>query len=564
MALAVVTFVAALWAVRGELGTAWDEPEYLTFQYALRSWIGQVFGTPQERSRALTTEGLNRGWLFCHGYPYHHPPVSELLCMVTGASTEWLLGPLRANRLATVLVFATAAGVLERLVRTRWGTTAAVAAVGALVFNPRLFADAQLVTTDSDVGAFWFLAAVAFLKSCEGRCPPWAFGVLAGLAFMSKVTGVLVLPAMGLWFLLYRPPRGWRTIAWSVPLVPATVLALNPAWWRAPIASLVLWIHAYTAYPQKVPVYYLGRVYDSVHAYLPWHNTAVLTGVMVPLGLLVLGAVGLLFAGWDALKKRETARSGDGPYVLPDRAIAGCAAINFLMLMVLRTFAFMPAHDGLRQLAAAFYFFALLAGFGAWVLVRSAHGGSRRLAQIVVVALVASAGFETVRIHPFELSYYNMLIGGPRGAKVAGMESTYYWDAATAPVLDWMNAHLPRGATVLIFPPPNVRTFEWEQQSGRLRKDLVFLNLDPPNFAERLGRMYGPGPCYLIFQMRQGLYAPRKPGENDPFVRLAEAPALFEQAPERVDGVRLLAIFDSAQFRAVMNAGAAPPAPKRP
>ncbi len=41
---------------------------------------------------------------------------------------------------------------------------------------------------------------------------------------------------------------------------------------------------------------------------------------------------------------------------------------------------------------------------------------------------------------------------------------------------------------------------------------------------------------------------PRWPGDPDSFARLAESPARYEFAPPRV-GVRLLAIFDRADFR---------------
>ena len=102
------------------------------------------------------------------------------------------------------------------------------------------------------------------------------------------------------------------------------------------------------------------------------------------------------------------------------------------------------------------------------------------------------------------------------------------------------------------FNTPDVRTFAWEQRWGRLRQDLNVQNLDPPAFAERLNLMFDTPPCYMIFQMRQGLYAPRRSGDNDLFARLAEAPALYELAPARV-GVRLLAVFNQDQFRAVWN-----------
>ena len=220
------------------------------------------------------------------------------------------------------------------------------------------------------------------------------------------------------------------------------------------------------------------------------------------------------------------------------RAFVGWAALPFLTFLVLRMFPFMPVHDGLRQLAPAFFFFPVLVGQGA--RARSWLGRG------IVAVCIASAAAETIAIHPYELEYYNVLIGGPAGAKAAGMETTYYWDAATAEVLDWMNDHLPARTTVLIFPPPDVRTFDWLQRHGRLRRDLRFLNLDPPATFDRLALLNGDEPCVLLFQMRQGLYEPLRPGAPAPFARLADAPALYELAPRRV-GVRLLAIFNRAQ-----------------
>ncbi len=160
-------------------------------------------------------------------------------------------------------------------------------------------------------------------------------------------------------------------------------------------------------------------------------------------------------------------------------------------MMGMRILHFMPAHDGLRQLVPAFFFFPVLAAYGAWILLQRAGGTSRRLVQAGLFVCVLTSAWATLSIHPFEMSYYNAFIGGPKGAKAAGMESTYFWDTATVDVLDWMNAHLPPKATVLIFPPPNIHTFDWEQRWGRLRKDLTILNLDAPDFNERLALMYG-------------------------------------------------------------------------
>ncbi len=242
---------------------------------------------------------------------------------MTGLAFEWLLGPLRAYRLSTLIVMAMTAGVLFRFVRMRQGLAPALVALGTLLFNPRIFADAQQITADVDLGAFWFLSALAFLRTCETGQLPWLSGLFAALAIMCKATGVLVLPAMLLWLILARPKGAWRPIVWAVPVLPATMIAVNPAWWPGPITGMARWVRAFLAYPQKVPVYYLGQVYDSVQTFLPWHNTLVLTAVMVPIGLLILAGFGLVATGWQIARKKTapTATPGtdDGPRFLRTR-----------------------------------------------------------------------------------------------------------------------------------------------------------------------------------------------------------------------------------------------------
>ncbi|MGZ3301056.1 MAG: glycosyltransferase family 39 protein, partial [Isosphaeraceae bacterium] len=80
---------------------------------------------------------------------------------------------------------------------------------------------------------------------------------------------------------------------------------------------------------------------------------------------------------------------------------------------------------------------------------------------------------ELARIHPFELSYYNMLIGGPRGAWHRGFELTYWCDAFNGRTLDELNQSLPPGAEV-DFPNDltNPMTFQELQTLGALRGDI--------------------------------------------------------------------------------------------
>ncbi len=559
VAVGVMAYMSLVWLALGELGMTWDEPYFFERQHDIRSWLGNLAGGPGARTQALSRGGMERSWRFAREVPDQHPPLPELLSLVMGEAFGWLLGPLRSYRLSTVLVFAAAAAILVRLVGSRWGPWAAGAALGALLFNPRPFADAQQITADTDTGAFWFLAAVAFLRSCETGRRYWLFGVFAGLAVMCKATGVLVVPAMVLWALFHRPPGWWRPLAWGIPVIPAVMVAVMPPWWSNPVGGIERWVRVFLSYSQKVPVYYLGQVYDSVQTFLPWHNTIVLTATMVPLGLLGLAMAGLLAAARPSAGRRA-GNDAEGPPVpspvtLSDRVVVSWATINFSTWMVLRMFPGLPAHDGLRQLVPSFFFLPVLVGFGACWLASPSRGLRTWAGRLTVIGCVTCSGWSTLSFHPYELAYYNALIGGPAGARSAGMETTYYWDTASSEVLDWMNDNLPRRSTVLIFPPPNVHTFAWEQRWGRLRTDLTFLNLDPPYFAERLALMADQKPCYLLFQMRQGLYMPKGLAEPGLFARLAGLPARFELAPPRI-GVRLLAIFDQDDFLRATEGGA--------
>jgi hypothetical protein len=143
-----------------------------------------------------------------------------------------------------------------------------------------------------------------------------------------------------------------------------------------------------------------------------------------------------------------------------------------------------PGHDGVRLFLPTFFFLAALAG---WGTVWAADGLDRlsrrraRLGRWVLATLVLGpAAWELVRIHPYELSYYNELIGGPRGAWRAGFELSYWYDAFNDRTIAEIEDRLPRGAAVDFFNPMTMpETFAELQALGRLRGDLK-LGLQAP------------------------------------------------------------------------------------
>src|SRR5207245_1864046 len=104
-----------------------------------------------------------------------------------------------------------------------------------------------------------------------------------------------------------------------------------------------------------------------------------------------------------------------------------------------------PAHDGVRLMLPTFFFLAGLAGWGFQIIERLLAGfraEEHPIAPILAVVagfLLLPPAYWLFQTHPYELSYYNGLVGGLAGAQRLGFEPTYWYDAATPAVLRDLN-----------------------------------------------------------------------------------------------------------------------------
>jgi 4-amino-4-deoxy-L-arabinose transferase-like glycosyltransferase len=286
---------------------------------------------------------------------------------------------------------------------------------------------------------------------------------------------VLALP-VGVWVVrrvlgrVYRASPVWGAErpaleTWSAVLAFAPVVGWlgNPAWWRETLPRLAHYYLLNTDRRGSLPdiqILYLGQIYEYS---LPWHNGWVLIAVTVPVSLLAASALGVVWA------LRNARRDHLPLYFL----------LHLVTLPVFRMFP-TPAHDGVRLFLPTFFFLAAFAGWGAaWAaggLARLTRPRLARLARAAVAAAVLGpAAYQLVKVHPFELSYYNELIGGPRGAWGRGLfELTYWYDAFNPRTLAEVNARLPRGAQVdFLNDKTNPMTFLELQSLGDLRPDVV-------------------------------------------------------------------------------------------
>ena len=164
-----------------------------------------------------------------------------------------------------------------------------------------------------------------------------------------------------------------------------------------------------------INVEYFGRVLADRD--VPWHYPWFYFAVTVPIGLHLLGVTGLA-SSWAK-------RPGDRFAWL----LAGTIGV-FLVLFSTRV----PVYDGERLFLHVFPAWAMVIGLGVGRLWQ--RWGRNRAGRFFLVGLLLAQGYGVVAMHPFGLSYYNLLTGGLAGAEKLGLELTFWSDAVDRVLLD--------------------------------------------------------------------------------------------------------------------------------
>lgn len=512
-------------------GLTWDEPAYRYSQVRLESW-GNEFakGSLSDARDLLSADSIDFYWEFNRHGPNFHPPMASYGNLVTHAVFGRWVDDLTSRRLASALELAFVAAMLFHFVGRRYGAFAGLFASACLLATPRIVGDAHLMGTDIPMTMFWTAVALALPNALARRTWQYVLAVLCGCLFLVKFNGVavaipacLAFVAYAFFHLTFRSSLWWTfwTVAIVVPLGPVAVtllwgasqsaptpwmqsvadwgmnntiltvllclwplvalsvhaltnkpakwpvgletpwvvvavapvvaIALNPTWWHDPVRSLSSYFELNLARKGHLPdieIFYLGKQY--VYS-LPWHNAWVLMAVTIPFGILALGIIG---AGVAIARCWRDA--------IPLYLLA-----NAVTLPVLRMFP-VPAHDGVRLFLPTFVFFAALAGIAAAAIAKRWPSWPVRIALVLFGPVWGAV--EVARIHPLELSYYNI---GLEKAQRLGFEPTYWYDAVTPTVLRDLNERLPKGAAVGLPSESAPPVFVELQSQGKLRGDLI-------------------------------------------------------------------------------------------
>lgn len=377
-------FVLRLWNLN-VAGRAWDESAQVDTGYKFLQLI-------QKRDFENT---------FWYSIP-DHPPVSKYIYGLGALfdfkgydtngqpfySYDWTY-----SRLLSVL-FSTLTVLLTIVFGWRYynffiGTVAGI----ILSTLPILLGLSQLVTIESILIFFFTASILSFLYTLEKPTLQRVIvtGVVTGLALGVKYTNILLLPLYLLLFLLFtryhiRSTR-YATLFLIIPISLLTLFLIWPMPWFH--LREVLFYNYQTRFAASVrppPELFFGRFMEVPIVYFPVYLL-----ITTPLIVLVLLTIGSTMS----IKQKQW---------------------KYILLLVWFAFPFIQSlysfrQNGIRYIIEIYTPLTLLAAIGFNTIIQT-YGRSIIQRSIIVICLLIFLLYPLLRISPYYLDYFNILVGG--------------------------------------------------------------------------------------------------------------------------------------------------------
>ncbi len=451
-----------------------------------------------------------------NNYNPDHPPLGRLWLGFWHDLVEWLFPPsdhpvdqngirfvTDCARVGSATAFALTV-LLIGVAATKWyGRTAGIVAAVSLALMPRVFAHAHLASLETFLNLTYSATVLAVAhwwrvepnrvddslrdsNSSRGAIRlPWSIpaltGVLFGLALLSKMQTILIPPVVGVWALWHWRVRAIKPLL-VFGLVGLFVFFVGWPWlWLDPAKHFREYF-ARTTSRAVLNCYYLGQVWADKD--VPWHYPFVMFAVTVPIGLHLLGVLGAVGQATRSVSEGVAATAPRLRFGLlePREQLLLAATLFPLVLFALPGVA---VYDGERLFLVSYPIWAVLIGRGAEVtlshLRQTTESGrwqlvaSRRARGVAITMFLMAQSVGVIVMHPCQLSYYNLLVGGLYGADRLGFERTYWGDSVTRSLLT-LEVSRNEGGSVEVMPVLHqFQLDELLQQSPILRSRRIQL-----------------------------------------------------------------------------------------
>lgn len=468
MGLVLATLAFALaFATVSDYGIASDVANYFASSLRQIDWAHDLFralayGRPTD---ALSRDTVFEAWRW---YPERipHPPLSRELGGLGWILAHRWVDALTAYRLAVMLAYAALTGWVA--VFTYWATRARIAGLAAglaVIAYPALFAHAHFAHTDLFLATFWFTSAASLAVFERTRSIGWLVtaGLLFGAAAATKFSGLLLAPVLVIWIVVRRPREALPALVIVFLCAAAVFMLVNPMMWIAPEVGLSDYFAAGTQRAANAMTRLRTEYFGTIYEYRPpFHYPWVWTLIVIPPGFLAAVAVGL-----------TTVRR---------HWLASYCLLNMAVLYAALMLPSAPMHDGVRLLLPVLGFQCVLVGVGVQrsveILSRWLSSAGRPWVEaLTLIAVIAPAGAASARIHPYQLSYVNLFVGGVAGAEARGLEITNLKEVFSPSTVKDLEGIIPPGAVV--DPGFMVEEICFYRASGQARRWVIESWLPP-------------------------------------------------------------------------------------
>ncbi|MBI3784842.1 MAG: hypothetical protein HY270_15720 [Deltaproteobacteria bacterium] len=466
--LLLIVAAAVLFTV-GDYGISWDEPAQVTYGNLILSYFrshGTDLSVNEFANQRFYGPGLEplSAWL-AQSYPAQTYLIRHMVSAATMLMTLpalFVIGELPGEVLSQAWI-----GVMG---------------AAALCLMPMYWGHAFVNSKDVPLAmAFaWFMTALLRLaKTGRGFV---LFGAALGATLACRPG---MLPLLGM-FLLLAALVSWQVEpAWYAPeKLPAVatklLLALIAGWML--MVALWPWAHQDIVwhpllairqalnFSDSYPVFFAGEVYDSrtlPRSYLIWHFI-----IGMPLADVVCFAIGIA-ALFGSLRR------------MPESLLlVAWVALPLGLWTVARS----NIYDGMR------HFLFVLPG-AALIVARGLHeiygfvqkrAGTGRAQAVVIVTLLLPLP-SMIRLHPYEMTFFNSIAGGM--SRAAERYDTDYWLTSYREAMEWIDAQAEKdGRSVKVLVAANALALPCASffKSDRVELEALFERRDeaalPPQF----------------------------------------------------------------------------------
>jgi hypothetical protein len=493
--LLLINLIAGLLTVR-DYGASWDDPKrYIYATNALKAYLGQGLTQDDDKgpfyvmvARAGTEviTHISKGWQIMEAWHLMH-----FLSFQLGVISFYIICLRFANR--TAAFGATALFSTQPLI---WGHAfinskdipfmafflgSVAVGLGMVDFFTRDKRGAELIIhrvgeiREGLVPRFWAQNAKPLLmifRTSFTNPHVWLAGVLWGMTTSIRVLGPLTAILVGIYFLSKAGRKAIPVLLACFVIASGVTYLTWPGLWASPLVKFKESFLESSGYPWEGTVRFEGA--DFSPRELPRRYLPELIGLQLGETALTMFVIGLVVA---IVKYAQHSLDRDLMVLFTLWLFLPLAEA-----MIMRP----PLYDNFRHFLFIVPPIFLFAGIGLEALLHKLQ--SSFYAILVVTTLLLPNIYWDIKLHPYQYTYYNNLIGGVEGA--FRRFETDYWATSYRQATLFINQTAPRGSTIIVWGPANIVPFY-------KRQDMTVVNYD------KRGKNLENLPTYAILSTRE-------------------------------------------------------------